>query len=369
MSRSRRKKPEGSAVTVAAVHAASVPFDARAGAEKACTLIAEAASNGAQLVGFPESFLPVFPLWNALMRPIDGHDFFRRMANSSISVPSPELAMIADAAATHGIFVSLGFSEVSPDSAGCLWNSNVLIGDDGQLLNHHRKLVPTFYEKLTWAAGDGAGLRVIPTRIGRLGGLICGENNNTLARYTLMAQDEQIHTASYPPVWPFRNPLGAAGYDLPAAIRLRAGAHSFEAKVYTVVSAGMLDEATIEAVTGGDEEAERILRASPRTAAMITGPSGEVLAEGSVDHEDIVYATVDPALLVEHKQHHDMAGYYNRLDVFALHVDRTRRRPVSFGSERFTEAAEPVGASAWSEADTGRENRDEFGHSTQERSR
>lgn len=365
MTRSRMKESNGSAVTVAAVHAASVPFDARAGAEKACTLIAEAASNGAQLIGFPESFLPVFPLWNALLRPIDGHDFFRRMANSSISVSGTELAMIADSAATHGIFVSLGFSEVSPDSAGCLWNSNVLIGDDGRLLNHHRKLVPTFYEKLTWSAGDGAGLRVNQTRIGRIGGLICGENNNTLARYTLMAQDEQIHTASYPPVWPFRNPLGSASYDLPAAIRLRAGAHSFEAKVYTVVSAGLLDEATIEAVTGGDQEAERILRASPRTAAMITGPSGEVLAEGSVDREDIVYATVDPADLVEHKQHHDMAGYYNRLDVFELHVDRTRRRPVIFGTDRFNEAVDPAGSSAWNESEMCRQNRDQSEHGLQ----
>lgn len=365
MSSSRRKETAGSAVTVAAIHAASVPFDARAGAEKACSLIAEAAGNGAQLVVFPESFLPVFPLWNALLRPIDGHDFFRRMAGSSISVPGSELATIADAAAAHGVFVSLGFSEVSPDSAGCLWNSNVLIGDDGRLLNHHRKLVPTFYEKLTWTGGDGAGLRVSDTRIGRIGGLICGENNNTLARYTLMAQDEQIHTASYPPVWPFRNPLGAASYDLPAAIRLRAGAHSFEAKVYTVVSAGLLDEATVAAVTGGDEEAERILRASPRTAAMITGPGGEVLAEGSVDREDIVCATVDPAALVEHKQHHDMAGYYNRLDVFELNVNRTRRRPVTFTGERITELAEHAGASAWNATESGRESRNDPDHGPQ----
>ncbi len=331
MTQSTRRWIERQPVKIAAVHAASVPFDKQAGAEKVCSLILEAAASDAQLVVFPESFIPVFPLWNALVRPIDGHRFFRRMAESALSVLGPEVAQIAEAAAAAGVFVSLSFTEVSPASAGCLWNSNLLIGDDGTILNHHRKLVPTFYEKLTWSPGDGAGLRVTETRIGRIGGLICGENNNTLARYTLIAQGEEIHTACFPPAWPFRNPLDApAAYDLAAANRLRAGAHSFEAKAFTVVSAGLLDEPTIAAVTDGDAEAERILRAAPRTIALITGPSGEVLAEGSLDVEDIVYATVDPRELIDHKQHHDMAGYYNRMDVFDVRVDRSRRRPVTF---------------------------------------
>ena len=91
------------------------------------------------------------------------------------------------------MLVSLGFSESTEASVGCVWNSNVLIGRDGAILNHHRKLVPTFYEKLVWANGDARGLRVVPTEIGRVGMLICGENTNPLARYALMAQGEQVH--------------------------------------------------------------------------------------------------------------------------------------------------------------------------------
>src|SRR6516164_3921479 len=86
--------------------------------------------------------------------------------------------------------VSIGFNEGTEASVGCIWNSNALIGDDGALLNHHRKLVPTYYEKLVWSNGDRAGLRVVETSIGRIGMLICGENTNPLARYTLMAQGE-----------------------------------------------------------------------------------------------------------------------------------------------------------------------------------
>jgi nitrilase len=108
---------------------------------------------------------------------------------------------------------------------------DVLISDEGVLLNHHRKIVPTFYEKLIWSNGDGHGLRVIETRLGKIGALICGENTNPLARYTLIAQSEEIHVSSWPPVWPTEKPACAKkNYDLAAAVRIRASAHAFEAK-------------------------------------------------------------------------------------------------------------------------------------------
>src|SRR5689334_19961749 len=173
---------------VAAAHASSVMLDKAGSVAKACRLIEEAAGKGARLIAFPESFVPGFPLWNALLRPIDGHAMFRRFAENSMRIDDPAMQLIAGAARRHRIFVSVGFSEVSPHSVGCLWNSNVLFSDEGELLNHHRKLVPTFYEKLTWTGGDGAGLKVVGTSIGCIGSLICGENNNPLSRYTLMAQ-------------------------------------------------------------------------------------------------------------------------------------------------------------------------------------
>lgn len=315
---------------VTAVHAASVMLDKVATTDKACRLIEQAAVEGSRFVVFPESFLPGFPLWNALLRPIDGHAMFRRFAENSIHIDGLELSAIADAAAQHRIYVSMGFSEVSSHSEGCLWNSNVLISDRGELLNHHRKLVPTFYEKLSWTPGDGAGLRVIETDIGRIGSLICGENNNPLSRYALMAQGEQVHTANYPPVWPFRNPLGAARYDLSDAIRVRAAAHSFEAKTFTIVSAGFLNEASLAVLADGNDESEAILRACPRSCSMIVGPDGSLRSEMRSEEEGLVHSEIDVTEVLEHKQHHDMAGYYNRMDIYALHVQRARPRPAYF---------------------------------------
>jgi aliphatic nitrilase len=315
---------------VTAVHAASVMLDKAACTAKACELIGKAAADGSRFAVFPESFLPGFPLWNGLIRPIDGHSMFRRFADNSVRVDGPEMAAIAEAAAKHRIFVSMGISEVSPHSEGCLWNSNVLISARGELLNHHRKLVPTFYEKLSWTSGDGAGLKVVSTSIGRIGSLICGENNNPLSRYTLMAQSEQIHTSSYPPVWPFRNPLGAKPYDLSDAIRVRAAAHSFEAKAFTIVSAGFLDEESLAVIASGNAESEAILRACPRSCSMIVGPDGTLRSDIRSDAEGFVHTEIDVAEILEHKQHHDMAGYYNRMDIYSLHVQRARPQPAYF---------------------------------------
>lgn len=144
-------------VRVAAVHAAPVLLDKTATTEKAVDLIEEAARHGAHVIAFPETYIPAFPVWAALWAPIHNHDLFETMVENSVAVPGPEVARIAAAARRLGVCVSLGISERSTVSAGCIWNSNLLIGEDGTLLNHHRKLVPTFYEKLVWASGDGQG--------------------------------------------------------------------------------------------------------------------------------------------------------------------------------------------------------------------
>jgi nitrilase len=316
-------------VKVCAAHVAPVFLDARATVAKAVALIAQASKAGARLIAFPESFVPGFPVWAAVQAPIKSHDFFRRIAANSIAVPGSEVDQICAAAHEHDIIVSIGISERSPASVGCLWNSNLLIGSDGSLLNHHRKLVPTFYEKLIWANGDGAGLTVCDTAIGKIGMLICGENTNPLARYALIAQGEQIHVSSYPPVWPTRPPNQAGRYDLTAAIRIRAGAHSFEGKVFNIVASAFLDAATMTALRGLDDEARETLEQSPRGVSMVLGPSGEVISDTLCDSEGLLYHTIELADCVEPKQFHDVAGYYNRFDVFHLTVNRQRLTPIS----------------------------------------
>jgi aliphatic nitrilase len=316
-------------VKVCAAHVAPAFLDAQATLAKAVALIGQAAKAGARLIAFPESFVPGFPIWASVQAPIKSHEFFRRIAANSIAVPGSGVDQICAAAHEHDIVVSIGISERSPASVGCLWNSNLLIGSDGSLLNHHRKLVPTFYEKLIWANGDGAGLTVCDTAIGKLGMLICGENTNPLARYALIAQGEQIHVSSYPPVWPTRPPNQAGRYDLAAAIRIRAGAHSFEGKVFNIVASAFLDAATMAALRGLDDEARETLERSPRGVSMVLGPSGEVISDTLCDSEGLLYHTIDLGDCVEPKQFHDVAGYYNRFDIFRLTVNRQRLTPIS----------------------------------------
>src|SRR6476469_9662318 len=259
---------------VCAAHVAPVFLDTSATVDKACALIAEASHAGARLIAFPESFVPGFPVWASVQAPIKNHDFFKRLAANSIEVPGPEVTALCNAARENAIVVSIGISERSPVSVGCLWNTNLLVDADGNVINHHRKLVPTFYEKLIWANGDGAGLRVCNTDIGKIGMLICGENTNPLARYSLIAQGEQVHISSYPPVWPTRPSNEPGRYDLAAAIRTRAGAHSFEGKVFNVVTSAFLDNKTLDALNGIDREARATLEQSPQAVSMVIGPSG-----------------------------------------------------------------------------------------------
>lgn len=316
-----------------AAHVAPVFLDAPATVQKACSIIAEAGRSGAQLVAFPESYIPAFPVWAAVQAPIHNHELFKRLAAESVEVPGPEVQQLCDAAREHAIHVSIGISERSPVSVGCLWNSNLLIGPQGEILNHHRKLMPTFYEKLIWAPGDGEGLRVNETAIGKIGMLICGENTNPLARYALMAQGEQVHVSSYPPVWPTRPSNQPGRYDLAAAIRIRAGAHSFEAKVFNVVAAAFLDIKSLDSLKGIGREARGTLEQSPQAVSMVIGPSGEIISETFCESEGLLYQDIDISQCVEPKQFHDVVGYYNRFDIFDLRVMRKRLTPITFVEE------------------------------------
>ena len=316
----------------AACHVSPIYFDVEATLDKACSLIAEAARHGARLVAFPEAFLCAFPVWSGVRAPVENHDFFVSMACSSIRVDGPELLRIRKLARQRGVVVSMGLNESTSASLGCIYDTNVLIGSDGKLLVHHRKLVPTFWEKLTWANGDGRGLVVVDTEAGRIGALICGENTNPLARYALIAQGEQVHVASYSPRWP-THPAGASGaYDLAAAIRIRSGAHAFEGKCFNVVASGFLSDAAADLICRGETKARELIDASPRSVSLIIDPSGSVISEVLQNEEGIVYAEIDVKKCIVPKQFHDLSGSYNRFDVFKLQVNRSALAPVTFNS-------------------------------------
>lgn len=310
---------------VAAVQTAPVFLDAAATVDKACALIAEAARNGAQLVAFPEVFVAGYPYWNWLMTPIEGSAWFERLCHSAIEIDGPEVSQLCAAAREHGCVVVIGINERERRSLGTLYNSNLIIGADGTLLGRHRKLVPTWAEKLTWSGGDGSSLRVYDTAVGPLGTLACGENTNTLARFALLSEGELVHVANY-----IALPVAPAAYNMAEAIRIRAAAHSFEGKLFTIVSCSTVSEEIIEAMSR-DRPACRALLERPSSAfSGVIDPQGNLIGEALIDEEGIVYADIDLNQCIQPKQMHDIIGGYNRFDIFDLRIDRTPRASAAF---------------------------------------
>lgn len=310
---------------VAAVQAAPVFLNTQATIDKACALIQEAAENGAKLVAFPEVFVAGYPYWNWIMTPVEGSPWFDKLCRSAIEIPGPEIHRVAQAAKRHGVHVVIGVNERSKTGIGTLYNTLVFIGPDGKLLGRHRKLIPTWAEKLTWANGDGASLRVYDTAIGKLGGLACGENTNTLARFSLLAQGELLHVASY-----ISLPVAPPDYDMSEAIKVRAMAHSFEGKVYTVISCSTISEEIIDAFTPTIPNAAQLLKRKNSAFSGVIGPDGRLVGEPLIDKEGIVYAEVDLGKCIQPRQMHDIVGHYNRFDIFDLRVNRRTQQSASF---------------------------------------
>ena len=316
---------------VAAAHVSPHLLNTPSTLQKTITCISDAATNNASLICFPESFIPGFPIWSALLPPShpSTHTFFARFVEQSIYADGLEVDQIREAARKHGISVSIGFSEKARHSEGTLWNSNLLIDETGTVKVHHRKLVPTFYERLSWGNGDGHGLRTTDIAVGQLdndstggtkvgdgeearrvkvGALICGENTNLLARYAMMSQGQHVHISTWPAVWPTRMPMepsnpspsssagdhqdGTTGqsntkdkgqnYDNILANRLRAGAHCFEAKCFGVMCAAHFSSSNLTTLTSlldaSDTDTklkfEYALKNTSQAASMFLDPTG-----------------------------------------------------------------------------------------------
>ncbi len=193
---------------------------------------------------------------------------------NSILVSGPEVAALRQAARESKANVVIGINERDEHDLGALYNTLLIISAEGELLARHRKLVPTWAEKLTWTGGDGSTLLVHQTSIGPLGALACGENTNPLARFTLLAQGELVHIASY-----ISLPVAPPDYNMAEAIKLRAMAHSFEGKVFTVVSCSTISEEIIEAMAASHPQSRDLLRRTSSAYSGVIGPDGrEVVA-------------------------------------------------------------------------------------------
>jgi len=308
----------------AAVQASPVFLDAEATTDKACNIIAEAAGNGASLVAFPEVFISAYPYWNWIMTPVQGSKWYEKLYINSINVPGPETEMLCNAARENNCHVVIGVNERG-QSFGELYNTNLIIDNHGNIVGKHRKLVPTWAEKLTWTGGDGSSLKVYNTEIGPIGTLACGENTNTLARFALLAQGELIHIANY-----ISLPVAPPDYNMAEAIKIRAAAHSFEGKVFTIVSCSTISKEIIEMMKEDVPNAEELLTRKDSAFTGFIGPNGAVIGEPLIDEEGIVYADIDLAKCIQPKQMHDILGHYNRFDIFDLRVNTAPRKNITF---------------------------------------
>lgn len=312
---------------LAAVHAAPAYLDRDRTLDKIESLTGEAARAGARMVAYPEAFVPGFPVWCLVRRPIDQHRQFEELYANSVEVPGAHTQRLAQIAARHDVYLSVGVTERSNVSMGGLFNTNLVFAPSGRLVGHHRKLVATWAERLVWAPGDGLGLGPIETDLGRVGVLICGENTNPLARYALMAQGEQLHIATWPPAWPFTR--GGDAGDYRHWIEVRSAGHAFEAKVFSLSVAAYLDEPAIMGGAHGDADAEQILREAPPAVSLAHGPSGELLAGPIQGEEGILYLDADVRGAIVPKMAHDVICGYQRFDVFDLQVNRVRPAPAT----------------------------------------
>src|SRR5574341_758297 len=254
----------------AAVQAAPVFLDREATVEKACALIAEAARQGAEIIAFPECFIPGFPHWFLFYTAYESKRFTAELLKNAVEIPSPTVDRLCRAARHNHAYVVMGINERAPGTMGSPDNTMLFIGRAGEVLGRHRKILPTFADRLVHAAGDASGLRVYPTAFGEIGGLICGENTNPLAKFALFSQGEKIHVASWPAFPAPANQVNREG----AGLRTRAVA--FEGKVFVLAPAGVFDQRMIDVLCDTEERRGLVVSAGGHSA--IVGPNGQYLA-------------------------------------------------------------------------------------------
>jgi nitrilase len=302
-----------SSFRIAAVQASSVFLDLEASLDKACTLIREAAGEGARLVVFPEAFLPGYPVWVWFMPGGHTHplrELYTELHANSVSIPGPATEVLGAVAVECAVTVAIGVNERNSESSdSTLFNTLLYIGPDGSVLGRHRKLIPTTAEKLVWGRGDGSDLEVYELPFGRLGGLICWENYMPLARYALTAWGAQFHAA---PTWDRGEPWLST---------MRHVAKEGRAFVLGSCQAFHMDD-----IPDRYAFKEKYLGAvegwlNPG-GTVIVDPDGKVVAGPADQEETILYADVRPDQLVGPRWQIDVAGNYARPDVFELRVHR-----------------------------------------------
>lgn len=299
-----------SRVKVAAAQLAPAYLDLEACLEIACQWIAEAGRQGISLLVFPETWLPGYPIWldtspeAALWDHPPTKLLFRRLYEHSPEIPSPAIHTLSTAAADANLTLVMGLNE---RSGGTLYNSMVYISPAGEVLGVHRKLIPTYTERMVWGQGDGSGLIAVDTPMGPVGGLVCWEHWMPLTRQAMHEQGEIVHAA----VWP----------SVKESHLIASRSYAFEGRSFVIAAGSILQREHLP-------KGYAILDAMPGEGPWMTGgstiigPDAQILAGPLEKEEGLVVAEIDPGRVAEEKMTLDVCGHYSRPDVFNFSVNR-----------------------------------------------
>ncbi len=304
-------------VRVAVVQAAPCFLEREPSLEKAIRFIEEAGHKGVDLLAFPEGFIPCHPVWYHF-HPATGTKslaFAAELFKNAVEIPGPTTEALCAAAAKANVNVVMGVCEKRPKTTGTMFNSQIFIDRKGRLLGKHQKLMPTVGERLVHAGGFGDTLKVFEMDIGRVSGLICGENSNPLAIFALAAQGTQIHVASWP------NHFSKNEHRMADAVTFASRSLSYKCSCFVLNACGTISERMRELLPYVEEDRAFLSDPEKGGGSSIIGADSMILAGPmSGAEEGLLMAEIDLEDCVKAKLVHDYSGHYNRPDVFTLTV-------------------------------------------------
>jgi nitrilase len=307
---------------IAIIQESPILLDREKTLEKAVQLIDQAASSGAELVVFPEAYISGYPAWIWRLRPGadwgTSEELHSRLLDCAVDINAGDLKLLCDSARKNKITIVCGINERdSALSKATLYNTVVIIGIQGDILNRHRKLMPTNPERMVYGFGDGTGLNVVDTPAGKIGTLLCWENYMPLARYSLYSQGVEIYIA----------PTYDSGEGWLGTMQHIAR----EGRCWVICSGVALTNSDIpedfpdrETLYPASEE-----WINPGDSAVIA-PGGEIVAGPMREEKGILYAEVDSKSTGISKRDLDVTGHYSRPDIFTLSVDTLPQSLIKF---------------------------------------
>jgi aliphatic nitrilase len=303
----------------AVVQASPVFLDREATVEKAIALIHEAGANGAEIVAFPEGFIPAHPIWFHFHSGTDRHAtaLSVELFKNSVEIPGPHIDALVRAAAEAGTYVVMGVCEKISGTFGSMYNTQVFISPKDGYVGKHQKLMPTVGERLVHRPGGPDTFGVFPSSFGPVSGLMCGENSNPLAIFALTAEATRIHVMAWP------NHFPKPALPMPEISLTAARAFAQMSKAWVLSASAVVDDRIREMVPLNDTDLEYLARDDIGGGSCIVAPDTRVIAGPVIGNEELIlYADMDLEVGVKMKLRHDLAGHYNRPDMFRLLVNK-----------------------------------------------